>query len=239
MASRCTLLAILLLLPAPSVVQDPGTEVRAVLERGGYQTELPGRRPAPSEASRRFDRTGGGERERPEGDAGGGRPREGTSFELPVVEGPGLVLWVLLGAVLVILVSHAVASARGRHRDVEMDVAPARDAAPHPVAISFPPAGEAGRLAGEGHYGAAIRLLLYHALEALARTGMRIVPSWTSREVLRRSKLPPEIDAALRALVDAEERSLFARRSPELADYQACAAAYRALLAAGGSATDE
>lgn len=230
MPRRALLLTVLLIAPQ-LCAQSPPDALREVLARGRYQTELPGEavrtdRGSPDERNRSRPR-------RPERDGEGGRPRDpGIEIGLATDEGWGFLLWILLGVVVLFAAMGLISTARNRHRNVRVRDAPAP---PHPDrgASSVPadPLRDAEELARQGRYGEAIRLLLHRAIESLAQL-RTVAPSWTSREILQRIPLPQPLLAPLHALVDAEERSLFARREPGDEDYEACAKHYRSLLAA-------
>jgi len=89
---------------------------------------------------------------------------------------------------------------------------------------------DADALAGQGHYGEAIHLLLLETLAALSRAA-RLSPALTSREVLARAALPPPAREALSGLVEAVELSRFGGAVPGAREFEDCQARYRAFQA--------
>lgn len=214
-----------------AAAQDPRDLAQDIVGDGGYQTELPGE----------GERVGGGFEE-----AGGGtvRPREPRLRRLAERDaaGLGLLPWIVLGVAVVIgaflVVRGSIEAGRDvRIGDAEHD-APAAGG-PVPFDPGAGPLEDAERLAREGRFGEAVRVLLHRTIDALrGRCGFAPAPWMTSREILRRAPLERGARDGLRALVDAVEHSLFGRREPGRDEYALCAQAYRDLLAEarGGTA---
>lgn len=86
---------------------------------------------------------------------------------------------------------------------------------------------EADRLAAEGRYGEATHLLLKRSVEQIATARPQwLRPASTAREIAGLSVLPERARTAFGAISERVERSLFALRRLELADWQAARAAY-------------
>ena len=86
---------------------------------------------------------------------------------------------------------------------------------------------DADRLASEGRYDEATHLLLQRSVGqiAQARPGT-LEPSSTAREIARNPALPERARSAFAVIAERVERSLFALRRLEAADWQAARAAY-------------
>lgn len=86
---------------------------------------------------------------------------------------------------------------------------------------------DADRLAAEGRYGEAAHLLLQRSVVHIgeARPGW-LVPASTAREIAALPMLPEQARAAFAAIATLVERSLFALRELERADWQVARAAY-------------
>lgn len=85
------------------------------------------------------------------------------------------------------------------------------------------PLSEVDTLAASGRYGEAIHLLWLHAVPAIGRRLNRAIePSWTSREVLRRSGAPAEDRRTLEPVVRAVELFFFGGRALDRSDYESC-----------------
>ena len=85
------------------------------------------------------------------------------------------------------------------------------------------PLSEVDTLAAAGRYGEAIHLLWLHAVPAIGhRLNRAIEPSWTSREVLRRSGAPAEDRRTLEPVVRAVELFFFGGRALDRSDYESC-----------------
>jgi hypothetical protein len=225
---------ILLALVAPQAPTDrPAADadriVREVLARGRYQTELPGaaecRTGSGGEAGDRTSR-------RPEHDAEGGRPIAPEESMRIRDDGSSFLLWGLLAFAVVAGLAMVIGRARGHHRDV-VPIEPRRPATPAVRTPSADALAEAERLASEGRYAEAVRALLVGAFAALVERGAGCPKSATSREILATARVAEPARGGLRALVEAEERCIFALRPASPDDFAACAAAYRALQRPG------
>jgi hypothetical protein len=95
---------------------------------------------------------------------------------------------------------------------------------------------EVDALAAEGAFGEAIHRLLLLVQERLrSRIEHGLQASLTSREILRRAKLPSEASTAFAGLVGAVEITLFGRQIADLATYRLCRRhSQRVLTAAAG-----
>jgi hypothetical protein len=110
---------------------------------------------------------------------------------------------------------------------------PAVVAAPRAPIELGAPAQEADALAAQGRYAEAVHHLLLMTLEALvAARGAGLPPAFTSREILARIEMGEGARAALRGLVDAVERMIFAGRPATAADYASCRATFDRFVAA-------
>lgn len=96
---------------------------------------------------------------------------------------------------------------------------------------------EADDLAGRGHYGEAMHVLLLKSLaEIRLRLGTSFAVSLTSREILRKVSLPQAGAGALGALVQSVEQTYFGGRPAGREDYLGCRQEFETLrrsLAAG------
>lgn len=85
-------------------------------------------------------------------------------------------------------------------------------------------------LASQGKYGEAVHLLLLMAVDRFARGGeVPLEESLTSREILRRLRLPEGVKDAFERLVLGTERFLFAQEPVDLEEYQQCRLAFERL----------
>jgi hypothetical protein len=98
---------------------------------------------------------------------------------------------------------------------------------------------QADDLAAQGFFVEAMHLLLLHSLaEIRRRLRTEFADSLTSREILRRARLPEEVTTALRSIVTRVELSYFGGYPAGQRDYNACRTGFEALSAvlAGGKA---
>lgn len=96
---------------------------------------------------------------------------------------------------------------------------------------------DAERLAAEGHYGEAVRILLAVALTQLSgRNLVRIRPSMTGREIVRGATLVNEALDALQALVAIVEASAFAGHPVSKDDFERALAQFDCLARVEGRA---
>lgn len=86
---------------------------------------------------------------------------------------------------------------------------------------------EADRLAGEGRYAEAARVLLHRSIEDF-ETVLKIAigPAFTSREIARLDRLSAQGRATFSGIAAAVERSLFGGEALDSTQYQACRQAY-------------
>ena len=114
----------------------------------------------------------------------------------------------------------------------EPDWAPVRE---HAVALLA----DADRLAAEGRYGEAARLLLQRSVHHIAQAQPDwLLPATTAREIATLPRLPERARQAFGVIAARVERSLFALRELDAADWQAARSAYAdfALEKFGGAA---
>lgn len=137
----------------------------------------------------------------------------------------------------VVLFAFFVLWVRGRILDRRAALRPVAAAAPK-VTVSAKPLADARALAVEGEYANAIHHLLLQTIEELRRqTKFEDRKSWTSREVLERSKLPPEARRIFERIVLAVEEHYFGTRIATSSDFERCAEAFEEFRrATGGSA---
>ncbi|MFL9842640.1 hypothetical protein ABS767_16840 [Sphingomonas sp. ST-64] len=141
-----------------------------------------------------------------------------------------ILMWVALALVVVALVFALFPPARAwlaarlaRKRDVTVA---APDWAPE-AATARALLVEADRLAGEGNYDAAVRLLLHRSIEDIETwRGDPLRPSLTSRDISRIDRLPTVARAVFGRIVADVERSLFAGRPLARADWERARADY-------------
>ncbi len=90
--------------------------------------------------------------------------------------------------------------------------------------------GDADAMASQGRLVDAMHLLLLFSLAEIRR-GLKLdfADSLTSREIVRRAKLPDEGTAALRGIVTRVELSYFGDYPASRADYESCRARYEIL----------
>jgi len=86
---------------------------------------------------------------------------------------------------------------------------------------------EADRLASEGRYGEAARVLLHRSIEDF-ESALRIAigPALTSREIARLDRLSPQGRSTFSGIATAVERSLFGGEALSASQYTACREAY-------------
>jgi hypothetical protein len=136
--------------------------------------------------------------------------------------------WVLLGLValfVLVLVVRMVREEAGKRRRGP-NMAEADEWQPDATA-SLALLEDADRLAAEGRFDAATRLLLQRSVGqiAAARPGL-VEPSSTARELAVLPALPAAARAAFAVIAERVERSLFALRALDRADWDAARAAY-------------
>lgn len=108
-------------------------------------------------------------------------------------------------------------------------------AAPEPAVASWQPEAaparallaQADALAARGDFSQAAHLLLLRSVEQIeARYPGRLRPSWTSRDIVRVSILPPEAQRAFGFIAATVETALFGRRPIDEAAWARCRSAY-------------
>ena len=96
---------------------------------------------------------------------------------------------------------------------------------------------EADRLAGEGRFGEAVRVLLHRTLDDLERRRPGLLsPAQTSREIAALPVLPEAARQPLGAIARAVERFTFAGRALDAEAFAACRADYERWTAAAAAA---
>jgi hypothetical protein len=130
----------------------------------------------------------------------------------------GFLRFVLYAAVLVAVALAAVWLARFFLGRGARDVALPAEAAPAPLQVELE---GPERLAAAGRWAEAIHALLLETLAALSRAA-RLAPSYTSREILERVRLPLPAREALEALVLAVEISRFGGVPAGEVEYRRC-----------------
>ncbi|WEK48223.1 MAG: hypothetical protein P0Y56_08000 [Candidatus Andeanibacterium colombiense] len=125
------------------------------------------------------------------------------------------LLWKLLAPIARIRRERKQAEEQAEH-----DWAPDREAV-----LSL--LGDADRLAGEGRFDEATRLLLQRSVDQIAEARPEwLGPSSTAREIAALPALPERARGAFRTIAERVERSLFALRRLDAEDWQAARAAY-------------
>ena len=185
--------------------------------------------------TRREGRASNGDDSRDSGNAARNRPT------LPPIGDPGpvvtVLLWVLVGALAIVVAFHAVKSlSRGRRlgrrkpsgasriipaeASEDVDSAAARQLPPDPLSA-------AEDLARSGNYEDAVHLVLLLALEQLRSRFGGLGRSLTSLEVVRKLPLETQTYRGLSALVALVQLSRFGGRSLDEADYRRSVGSYR------------
>jgi len=149
----------------------------------------------------------------------------------PLFTLPAEVLWVvIIVAVAVLLYAFrdlipGLRAGRGRGWDAD-------DAGFGAVKTGTPGValGAADQLAAEGRFVDAMHVLLLQSLAAIReRLDEQFSDSFTSREILRSTRLPEPGRAPLRDMITRVELTYFGRQPAVLADYAACRASFNAL----------
>ncbi len=226
---------------APQGEVPPALE--RVYQRDSYQRVLPLPGGSPAGGSGKVDWRTDRDRAPREGrgpiEAPSDEPREPVRNRLRGI-GTAASAFLTIAAVafVVIVVVALVLAARGWKR-------PAADSEPPPNVARIEPVEppetastgsdvpDAEALARAGRFGEAIHALLLRALDLVVRkTGTELPTASTSREVLRTAKLPEEMRAPLRVLVQGTERAVFARDPLGSRDFEFCRDAFTRLGAA-------
>lgn len=137
-----------------------------------------------------------------------------------------LILWALVNEVMRRMPSNA----------------PKQTAAPAEKPVYKPTAArakalleEADRLAAEGRYGEAVRVLLHRSIEDFESVfSLAIGPALTSREVARLEQLSPQGRNVFTGIAQAVETSLFGEQPLSRERFMACRDAYASFALQGG-----
>jgi hypothetical protein len=147
---------------------------------------------------------------------------------------PSGVLWIVIGAALLVLL-YAFRDLIPILRTSRGDDWMSEDAFGGGGKVGSPAAalGAADELAAAGRFVEAMHVLLLQGLAAI-RAGLdeEFADSLTSREILRRARLPDPGRASLRDIVSRVELTYFGQYPAALADYQACRASFNTLTQA-------
>jgi len=142
----------------------------------------------------------------------------------------GYVFWGGV-AIIVVVIAYALFTEIRRRMPARADKAKAA-AAPAP---DYRPTAvraralleEADRLASEGRYGEAARVLLHRSIEDFEDAlKMVIGPALTSREIARLDRLSPQARTTFSGIATAVERSLFGGEALTASQYGVCRQAY-------------
>jgi len=143
---------------------------------------------------------------------------------------PGELIYVLAAiavAVLAYIILDMVPSWRSRNDDDWATTGDDLLAGATPSDVSL---GRADELAARGFFVEAMHLLLLHSLaEIRRRLRLEFADSLTSREILRRARLPDDVTNALRGIVIRVELSYFGDYPATRPDYDTCRAGFEAL----------
>jgi hypothetical protein len=209
---------------------DPREAARQVMERGGYQTDLPAASPRPRAESPESTRA---PREASPG-SGRGEPRTTRGGAVPGIPlPPAALVWAILAGLFLIALAWAARQAIRSRQGEDAEPAPVAEPPPSPArrVLRIGPLTDVEDLARQGRFGEAIHLLLLHLFAALQRRPATApAPAHTSREVLARTRLAGEARAALGVLVSAAERIHFGGREAVREDYENCLGHYRRFL---------
>jgi hypothetical protein len=147
---------------------------------------------------------------------------------------PAEVLWIVIGIALVIMLYAfrdlipILRSAQGNDWISEEAFGGGGKAGAPAAAL-----GAADELAAAGRFVEAMHVLLLQGLAAI-RSGLNeeFADSLTSREILRRARLPDPGRTSLRDIVNRVELTYFGQYPAALADYEACRASFNTLTQA-------
>jgi hypothetical protein len=153
---------------------------------------------------------------------------------IPRLRLPSEVLWIVIGVALVVMLYAfrdlipILRSSRGNDWMSEEAFAGSGKAGSPAVAL-----GAADELAAAGRFVEAMHVLLLQGLAAI-RAGLdeEFADSLTSREILRRARLPDPGRASLHDIVNRVELTYFGQYPAALADYEACRASFNTLTQA-------
>ena len=151
---------------------------------------------------------------------------QATSWELPI---PLEAFWVLApfgAAVLIYILRDTLPGWRARDEQGWHMAG----GGPSPAGAAAVGLGDADELASQGRFVDAMHLLLLFSLaEIRRRSKLDFADSLTSREIVRRAKLPDDGTSALRGIVTRVELSYFGDYPASQADYDSCRARYEVL----------
>jgi len=189
-------------------------QAEAPLGEGSTRPPRRRHRPGDEEYTGRADR-GGGVSSRP-GNAAAGL---GTVFQF--------LVWGAIAVALLLIILAVANELIGRRREPPAPEEPKGREEEAPKAALVRPLDDADRLAQEGRFAEAIHVLLLRTFQELTRAaGVKIAPSWTSREVLGKIWLAPDAREALVELVQVVELTWFGDDVPGEPDWLRCRAQY-------------
>jgi hypothetical protein len=143
---------------------------------------------------------------------------------------PSATIWVvaaLFAVILLCILRDLIPGWRSRDDDGWADGGLGGIAGPASAQVSLT---DADLLAGQGRFVEAMHLLLLHSLaEIRRRLKLEFSDSLTSREIVRRARLPEEGTAALRGIVTRVELSYFGDHPAARPDYDVCRVRYQEL----------
>jgi hypothetical protein len=143
---------------------------------------------------------------------------------------PSEVLWLIIAIAVAILLyafRDLIPGLRARRGDWGTDDAEFSRAKPGTPALVL---GTADQLAAEGRFVEAMHVLLLQSLAAIReRLDEQFSDSFTSREILRGTRLPDAGRIPLRDMIHRVELTYFGSRPAALADYVACRTSFNAL----------
>jgi hypothetical protein len=149
---------------------------------------------------------------------------------IPLFTVPSEVLWTIIIIALAILLytfRDLIPILRTRRRDWSADDLEFSGARPGTPAVAL---GAADQLAAEGRFVEAMHVLLLQSLAAIReRLDEQFSDSFTSREILRSTRLPEAGRIPLRDMINRVELTYFGRQPAALPDYVACRTSFNAL----------
>src|SRR5262245_19584444 len=148
----------------------------------------------------------------------------------PLFTIPSEVLWVVIIIAIVILLyafRDLIPGLRARQASWASDAAEFSAAKNGAPAVAL---GAADQLAAEGRYVEAMHVLLLQSLTAIReRLDEQFSDSFTSREILRSTRLPEAGRTPLGDMIQRVELTYFGQQPAAFADYAACRASFNAL----------
>ena len=143
---------------------------------------------------------------------------------------PGWLIYVAAAIAVAIIAYIVLEMIPGRRARNDEDWATTGDGFPGATAPAEITLAQADDLAARGFFVEAMHLLLLHSLaEIRRRLRLEFADSLTSREILRRARLPEEVTGALRSIVTRVELSYFGGYPAAQPDYESCRAGFEAL----------